>query len=268
MHLSPAGRNVEAAKAFKKAGGTHMMLVCLPRRVGQTVEEQFNETISIAHRVREDAGVAAYAAVAPHPVELVNLMRHGKLPLAQARAEVVKSIDYAVSLIRKGDAVALGEIGRPHFPVEKDVLDASNEILLYALGQAKDAGCAVQLHTESGTPDVCRELAEMADKAGFLRERMVKHYSPPLVLPEENHGLFPSVLAGKEAVEKAVSQGTRFFLETDYLDDPKRPGAVLDIATVPKRVKWLLETGKATEEIIHKICRENPEKVYGIEMGG
>jgi TatD-related deoxyribonuclease len=132
---------------------------------------------------------------------------------------------------------------------------------------AKELNCAVILHTESTTPEVCFEIAKFADRSGIHRERVVKHYCPPIVDIKDNHGLFPSVLVGRDNTEKALLQGTRFMMETDFLDDPKRPGAVLDITTVPKRVKWLLESGKMTDEMREKIHREHPEKVYGIEMG-
>ena len=56
-------------------------------------------------------------------------------------------------------------------------------------------------------------------------------------------------------------------METDYLDDPNRPGAVLGIKTVPKRTKKLLTEGIITEEDVYTIHQENPKKVYGVEFG-
>jgi TatD-related deoxyribonuclease len=105
----------------------------------------------------------------------------------------------------------------------------------------------------------------MADSVGLERGRVVKHYSPPLVLPEENHGLFPSVLASRPAIKEALGKGTRFLMETDFLDDLTRPGAVMAITTVPKRTKGLLESGALSEEQARVIHQENPKKVYGIE---
>lgn len=119
------------------------------------------------------------------------------------------------------------------------------------------------LHTESATPESMRELAEMADRAGLPRWRLVKHYCPPLVLERENHGLMPSVLAGRDAVPEALSKGTRFMMETDFLDDPRRPGAVLDIRTVPKRTRSLMEAGTMSEEQAHIIHADNPRRTYG-----
>ena len=52
-------------------------------------------------------------------------------------------------------------------------------------------------------------------------------------------------------------------METDFLDDPDRPGAVLGPKTVPRRVNWLLENGHG--EAIRRAHVETPRRVYGIE---
>lgn len=133
---------------------------------------------------------------------------------------------------------------------------------------AKEAGCPVVLHTESATPENMREFATMADKVGLQRNKVVKHYSPPLVLEGENSGLFPSVLAKRESTLEALRKGSRFFLETDYLDDLRRPGAVLSITTVPKRTISLMQSGQMTEEHAYKIHVDSPLEVYGIKVRG
>jgi TatD-related deoxyribonuclease len=106
----------------------------------------------------------------------------------------------------------------------------------------------------------------MADKAGLLRDKVVKHYSPPLVSTDLNFGLFPSVLASEKNIKEAIKQGTRFMMETDFLDDPKRPGAVLGIKTVPKRTKKLLRDGSITEDDVYTIHQKNPKMVYDIDF--
>ena len=49
----------------------------------------------------------------------------------------------------EGKAVAIGEIGRPHYEVSAEEWDLQNEIMVYAMELAQEADCAVQLHTES-----------------------------------------------------------------------------------------------------------------------
>ena len=51
-------------------------------------------------------------------------------------------------------------------------------------------------------------------------------------------------------------------LETDYMDDPRRPGAVLGPKTVPKRTRQLLEAG-LDEEILYNTHVDLPERIYG-----
>ncbi len=57
-------------------------------------------------------------------------------------------------------------------------------------------------------------------------------------------------------------------METDYIDDPRRPGAVLGPKTVPKRTRELIEGKILTEEQVNKIHKENPEKTYGLNLDG
>ena len=73
----------------------------------------------------------------------------------------------------------------------------------------------------------------------------------------------PSILAGKESTKEALRKGSRFLMETDFLDDPKRPGAVLSITTVPRRTLSFIDQGMMTEEQAHKIHVENPRTAYG-----
>ena len=112
----------------------------------------------------------------------------------------------------------------------------------------------------------CWELAEIARSANLSLDKVIKHFSGPIIRESDNHGLFPSVLASRSNVEKAIAQGNRFMMETDYLDDPRRPGAVLGIKTVPKRTMAFLEAGLFSEEDVWAIHKDYPEKVYGISV--
>jgi TatD-related deoxyribonuclease len=266
MHLDPDGRNVEAASEFLKAGGTGLMLVSKPydsipvHSVGDFIRN-FEETVRLAGAVRDKTGLQVMVAVGPHPAELPRLAR--EQGLEKAKATMTGAIEAAGKMVAEGKAQALGEIGRPHFPVDATWWEASNELLAAGLGIAGELGCAAILHTETATPEVFAELASMAKKAGQPPERTVKHFSPPVVREEDNFGLFPSVLAGKGAFESALSQGTRFMVETDYIDDKKRPGAVLGPATIPRRTLDLFSRCILTEEQAFKIHKDNPEKVFG-----
>jgi len=85
-------------------------------------------------------------------------------------------------------------------------------------------------------------------------------------LEKENYGLMPSVLASERNIISAIKKGSRFMMETDYIDDIHRPGAVLGPKTIPKRTLDLLEKGVLTEKQAYDIHKLNPEKTYDIDL--
>jgi len=270
LHLRRDGSFLDAVRDFKKAGGTHLVLCQLPM-VDIVVKEKsykpcYQETLEMVKIIRSAVDIGVFVTVGPYPVDYIKLKEiFGK---AQAIQIMMDGMDLAADLCLDHKCIAIGEIGRPHFPVDEETLDDSNEILLYGMQRAKEVGVPVVLHTESATPDLCKELVMMGKKAGLSAHMIVKHYSPPLIRIEENHGLMPSVLASEKNVVSSLEKGTRFMMETDYIDDPKRPGAVLSPKTVPKRTLDLIKKGLLTEKQAYEIHKDNPEKTYGIALDG
>jgi TatD-related deoxyribonuclease len=269
MHLQPEGRHVDSLREFEKAGGTHAILSHLPYKgvkikTGHDFRRQYEITLDLAERCRRETSVKVYAMLGPYPGHMPWLW--DELGEEKTVEAMMKGMEIAAELVREGRALGIGEIGRPHFPVSDEIWQRSNEVMKHGMRLARETGCAVQLHTESAGPEVWKELAGFADEVGLPREKVVKHYSGPAILEEENHGLFPSVLASKTNIAEAARKGSRFMMETDFLDDLKRPGAVLAPATVPKRTKAMLESGAFTEEMVAMIHGEWPRKVYGIDI--
>jgi TatD-related deoxyribonuclease len=269
IHLRASFKGIEAAKAFERAGGTailltHMPYEDVPIRRGKDYEAAYNKTLAMADAVRKATAVRVFVALGPYPVDFLHLRE--TLGFEAAKDAMREGIDLAARHVAERRAVALGEIGRPHFPVEPEVVVACNEILAYAMGCAKQIDCAVVLHTEDPDPETFAEFARMAAKAGLDTSRVVKHHSTPLIRHEENHGLVPSILAKEDLVDKAIQGGPRFLLETDYIDDPQRPGAVLGPATVPRKTKAWIEGGVLTETDAWSIHHDLPEQTYRIDL--
>lgn len=268
LHLTPKGQGVEAARLFERTGGTAMIITHLPYHDIQISSPKdykvaFRRTLDIAQAVRDGTKLKVFVAVGPYPVELLRLIdSFGR----EKAIEIQKgAMDIAGRLFKEGEVIAIGEIGRAHFPVEEAKQQACNKVMRYGMKIAKEVGCPVVLHTEPATLQVCEEIARMADAVGLAREKVVKHFSGPIVKESENHGLMPSVLAREDNIVMAAKKGARFFMETDYLDDPRRPGAVLSPATVPKRTKTLIERGLMSEEVAVAVHEEWPRRIYGIE---
>lgn len=269
IHLRPEFRGVEAAKEFERAGGTGLMLTHTPYEEipvshPEDYERAYRKTLAVAASVREATRLRVFVALGPYPVEILHLKETAGLEGAVSTMKA--GVDLAARYIAQGKAVALGEVGRPHFPVGPELVRASNEVLQYAMQTAKRIGCAIILHTEDPTPGIFAEFAMMAERAGLEKSRVVKHHSTPLTRPEDNHGLVPSILAKEDLVVAAVKGAPRFLLETDYIDDPMRPGAVLGPATVPKKTRAWLEKGILTEDQAHVIHQQLPEQTYRIDL--
>jgi TatD-related deoxyribonuclease len=266
FHLDPRGRQAEAVKEFLRAGGTHLTVVHKPYRdlppgSVERTREAFDRTLALA-KVAEQAGAKVHVALAPHPAEFTEMLKAG-LPLDEAAGIYEQGLRLAARMAVEHRCIALGEVGRPHFPVGEEVWARANALMHTALALCKEAGVAAILHTESATPEVFADLAARVDAAGLPRDKAVKHFSGPTVGPA-NAGLFPSVIASGASAEEAARQGTRFLLETDYIDEPERPGAVLGPKTVPKRTLDLVQRGLLTEEQAWVVHGANPQAIYGV----
>lgn len=254
------------AKKFQNAGGTVMIIPNKPTWTNEkpcTFLEAMEQVIKYVHEINENTEVKAYAMVGAHPAELSRLIREGA-PLDKAEELMKTALQDAQRLVLEGKAIGIGEIGRPHYEVSTEEMEIHHRVMLHAMELAADADCAVQLHTESSGEEQFKEFAKMADISGLSKHRVVKHFSGPYVLEEENHGLTPSLISTRKVVTQGLKKGTNFLMETDYLDMKSRPGAVLGPKTVPRRTRGLIQNGILTVEDAYKIHVENVEKVYGI----
>ena len=267
LHLDPAhGRGIEAVKDFARVGGTHLLVVNKPSWLlgveverGADFEAVFETTIAAVADASEILDGRAWPVLGVHPGLVSKLVDDRGFAPSEARDLMQAGLDAAAEYVAEGRALAL-KSGRPHYDVPDAVWDASNAVLRHALALGAERGCAVQLHTEAS--EDLTEIAAWADERGLARHRVVKHYAGGRLA-----GPTPSVMSDKdrliEAAERAETAAEPFLMETDFVDDPDRPGAVLGPKTVPRRVRWLREEGRdAAIETAHV---ETPAKVYGID---
>ncbi|MCI4351425.1 MAG: TatD family hydrolase [Thermoplasmata archaeon] len=265
-HLSPNGEGVGAARRFRDAGGTHLFLATQNYHPGPpvTLEDyaaQFDTTEALADRIRRETGVEVYPVLAPYPIDLIGAAR--SLGLAAAAELQEAAMDLAGRRIEDGRAVALGEIGRPHFPVDPTVQEAADRVFVRALEVARDAGCPAVVHCADLDPDGYRELAAFTARTGFPLGRLIKHYARTALPASDRAGIVPSYLARSELVAEVESDAAPWFLETDFLDDPRRPGAVLDLATVPRRAVRRIAADPTAADRLRVPFQRSVEMVYG-----
>lgn len=263
LHLDPEhGRGVDAVEAFARAGGTHLLVVNKPSwMVAEIAEETavfrsvFETTIDAVERATEVLPGRAWPVLGVHPALISKLTGRGYTP-EQAKEIMQDGLDLAAEFVADGPALGL-KSGRPHYDVGDPVWDASNDLMKHAFELGAETGCAVQLHTEGG--EDFSDVAEWAEQRGLPAKRVVKHYSGGRLA-----GPTKSVLSNQDNLQVAVDEADPFLMETDFLDDPDRPGAVLGPKTVPRRTKWLLENGY--QEAVRVAHVETPQSVYGIDL--
>ncbi len=271
MHIDPGrGRGIDAVREFEKAGGRHLFLVNKTVRnagleFGEAgFEELFEFTVQLSREIREKTGVRSYAVIGVHPAEFALMCEESSVEKALDIGK--KAMDAAGRKVSEGRAVALGEIGTPHYEVKAEVLKACEELLSYSLGIASDLDCAVQLHTGTVLEGDFMRFRELAREANLDPKRVIKHYSPPRIMAAEEAGVYPSLIASKENIEKARKEGNRFLMESDYIDDSLRPGAVVGPKSVPRVSNRLFEKGVLDEEDLWRIHCDNVQNAYGIEL--
>jgi TatD-related deoxyribonuclease len=263
LHLDPEhGRGFDAVEEFARLGGTHLLVVNKPSwhlgveaETGADFRAVFETTVAVVERASEMLAGRAWPVLGVHPGLVSRLVDERGFEPSEARDLMQDGLDVAADYVAAGRALAL-KSGRPHYDVTDSVWEASNDVLRHALALGADCGCAVQLHTES-TEDLT-EVGAWAEERGLAPETVVKHYASGRLA-----GVTPSVMSEPDWLREAAERGEPFLMETDFVDDPDRPGAVLGPKTVPRRVRTLLEEGY--DDAVRRAHVETPRQVYGID---
>ena len=237
FHLDKSGRYLDAALDFKRAGGTDLVLVHKP---------DFNNLPLNKDQIR-----SSYEGT----IQIANSVR----------------VEMAIEFCDEQLAVGVGEVGRPHWDVGDEVMQNADELLIEILGMCKVANVPVQLHLDANGEKTNREISRICDIVGFPRFGAIHHHADGNVSKQFTHGLTSSVIMGKNSINE-ISKSIwnnegGFLLETDYMDDPLRPGAVLGPKTVPKRTQQLASSligmGIDVESAISAIHIDLPNALYG-----
>jgi len=263
LHLDPDhGKGVDAVEEFARSGGTHLMVVNKPSwhlgvdvETGADFRAVFEHTVDVVERAAAVLDGTAWPVLGVHPGLVSRLVEERGFEPAEARELMQAGLETAAEYVADGRALAL-KSGRPHYEVGDDVWDASNAVMRRAFELGADHDCAVQLHAEGG--EDFQQVGAWAREAGLDPSRVVKHYAAG-----RTAGVTGSVMSEKERLERAAGAGEPFLMETDFVDDPDRPGAVMGPRTVPRRVRWLLAEGY--DDAVRLAHVETPAAVYGVD---
>ena len=279
MHLDRTNLFLDAVADFSSSGGTGIMLVHKPS-FSHTLpvdlegyREVYSDTVSMADEVRREFGLEVGVVLGPHPVAWEKQIP--ELGIEASSELHLEAVSLALEYIDSGHAHCLGEVGRPHYPVREEIWERANDLLLEILSMASSSRTSVQLHVEENGHTTYNELSQLCMSSGISSERVIRHFAPPNVSADFTHGLSATVNVGKGSVETIVETAREakspWGMETDFLDDNRRPGAVLGPKTVPKRTQELCSSllyegwsENEVESLLTKVHSEWPESLYGL----
>ena len=276
-HTNPVrGLGAEkVAKRFREAGGWFMALVALsPTAYGMepTSVESYvrvvDEILINECRTAEEAGLRVACLAGFHPAEVDKLIDRYKMDPMRVLELGLSVVERMEKLCLEGVLDGIGEVGRQHYKTTAERVLISQIIMERALQAVKDHECMVHLHLENaGIATV--DLTDIAvRRIGASRlERVVFHHSKPVMVERASELGYAATLPGVERLMEHAVRNLKpvFMVESDYIDDPARPGAVVypwDMALTQER---LLRRKLVDEEYRYKINVDNVVRSYGVE---
>ena len=170
LHLDRRGRGLAAAQDFANAGGTHLCLVHKPGFPNElpesldAVKQAYIGTLDMAAAVRREVGLDVRVILGPHPVVWEKQIH--TLGMQESTQLHLDSVALALEYCAQGDAVALGEVGRPHYPVSEDNWAAATEQLETVMRMASKLATSLQLHVEDAGEGPHEDLSTHAHRSG------------------------------------------------------------------------------------------------------
>ncbi len=261
------------AARFKDCGGWFMALVGLPPwhyglevRGIDTYERSYDIHLREC-REASRAGVRVACIVGMHPAEIDRLVSMGYNvdKLVDFVDKVVKLLE---RLAREGLVDGLGEVGRQHYTTQPERYALAEYVMLRVLEVARDYDLVVHLHLESGGLATVATVDKLVRLVGYKRlHRIVFHHATTKMTSKAVELGYTATVLGRKELLRAVlgSVEPRFMVESDFLDDPRRPCVAACPWDVVAAQRSLVEEGVVWEDVLWRINVDVPCRVYGVE---
>ena len=263
------------AERFKEAGGWFWALLSLSpwnygiEPAGLESYERMIEIVVRECKEAEDAGLRVACLAGFHPADVDRLIDRYKMDPTRVLELGRSVVDHIAGLCREGILDGIGEVGRQHYKTGAERAVIAQLILERALEHARDYGCIVHMHLEHVgriTVDLVEDTAKRIG-LGDARARVVFHHSKPGTGSYASSLGYPVTIPGVQRLLPHVFRELEpfYILESDYIDDPSRPGAVVYPWEMAEEVHRLYSKGLVGEEYLYRVNVDNVVKLYGVE---
>jgi len=275
LHTNPvSGLGAQKiAREFSKRGGWFMAIVSLPPYhygLSPTFEGRLKsfELLLAECKAALNEGIRVSCLAGFHPAEVERLVKKGGMDLRRAVELGQRVIDHIAKLIDQGLINGVGEVGRPHYKTEPEYVVAAQLIMDYALEVARERGAVVHLHLEEGGFVTVLDISRRISRLKLDPRKVVLHHSRPRNLVHAIEMKLTASVPGIQPIQKYVVDRKippRFVFESDYLDDPSRPGSVIYPWRMAEIEDEMLRSGLYSEEYLWRINVDNIVSIYGVE---
>lgn len=259
------------ARRFKDSGGWFIALISLPpwsyglEPSGiEAYDESFRLVINAGNKYKQ-LGLKVAIHLGYHPSEVDYLVKYGLKPY-DIKNLGFRIIDLIANYVREGYVHGLGEFGRQHYPTNPENIRIAEDITKYAVQKARDLNVSIHLHLDQSF-NALDFVFRIAREAGMdLSKIVIHHLNPELARNAENLGLSYTVVGKVETLKMIINNSFKYLVESDYLDDPKRPGAVIPPWTIPKTWRKLLAEGLCDVSYVQTINVDNVVALYKSQL--
>ena len=278
MHSNPVkglGAS-EIARRFKSRGGWFAALVGLsPWHYAIDVRDNPYQAYvkSIELHIAEcrraaEQGLTVSCFAGFHPADVDHLIDAGMQPHRVLELGE-KVIEHIARLCREGRLQGIGEVGRQHFKTSPERVAIAQEILTLAMEHAKDLDCPIHMHLENAGEATVSLVERLARRVGIEKKLLLFHHSKPNVAAVASQKGFYATLPGKEQilryylVNRFPTRGV--MIESDYIDDPRRPCVSSCPWEIVERQEKLLREGVVDENTLYRLNVDNIVEFYRVK---
>ena len=274
-HASPLGLGAfQIGKRFKEHGGWFIALVSLPPQhygLPQTLEGSIKAIETHLKQCEEarEAGIRVACIGGVHPAFIDHLIKRSSNKASNIVSFIRENVmRFLARMIDEGKLQGIGEFGRPHYKTIPESFAANDALLLTALEVIRDHGGVLHLHLEQGG-QITVESVEVMVKSLSVRNTssvILHHASSGMAFQACRKGLSATITGRKEVLMQAKQlKALCVEAESDYIDDPKRPGVVMYPWKIAESVNELLGDNPELYEFLYKVMVDNVTSVYGVE---
>ncbi|MCD6488316.1 MAG: TatD family hydrolase [Desulfurococcales archaeon] len=259
------------ARKFRSMGGWFIALIGLPPHHyginGDSIEDYlkaYEITISEARKIREE-GLKTKVLVGFHPAEVDHYVKKGR-NLEEIIEFAEKLFKEITRLHQKGLIDGIGEVGRQHYSTSPPRLVASELIMAKALEIARDYDMIVHLHLEQGGFATVESINLFTKVLGVPKNLVFLHHvGYNEAFWGERQGFWYTVPAKEKTLVKTLGlKPLSMLTESDFIDDPRRPGVSSYPWNIPVIINKLLSQGIIDEDLVYRIEVDNIVKAYNV----